>query len=963
MRNKVASIMSYITEHKIDLAFIQETWLRKSDGHLVSEIKEYGYELIIYRKKRKLDFGGGVALLYCENLKVQNVKTTVYKSFEHIACKVMTECGPINFINVYRPEYTAKNRYTVNFFLSEFTRLLSDMALLSYATYYVGDYNIHVELLGQPGDALSSSKVIKQRDAIHFKNLLDENSLHQMVLEETHEGHGTLDLLIAHKDHIASIQELKVCEKDDVCKSDHFAVGFCLDMVPLKQDKFINLTKRDFSSFDINIFKDNIKSECLLQKFKNCNLDDCVKLYNVTLKTALDSQCPANTMTVRSRSKQKWFNQDLRDLKREKRATERMWKKHKNAYWKHKLDAIKLLYKNTIFDTRSKFYYDTYEEIKSDLKKVYKTTNYLTGNKNTAVLPSFSDKAELANDMSKFFKDKIDNIRKDIETCIAGSVNHTNYEVSSSSPEPIFDCPMDNFKLVDSAIVKKVIKNMNNKGHPNDPVPVWIVKECLDELADIISEIANRSFSENTFPDSLKHAIVRPTIKDSDGDKEDFKNYRPVSNLTFLSKVLEKLASIQLQDHLSSQNLYPESQSAYRKGYSCETALLKVVNDIQKEVEKQNMVALVMLDLSSAFDTIDKDLLLEKLENDFGFTAQVLNWLESYLSFRTFSVRVVDVDGARVLMIYGVPQGSILGPLLFVLYVHDLVDIAKSHGFKANLYADDSSIYVGFNPLMETTNTMLSLQNCISDIQCWMNKNFLKINIDKTQVIFFGRYQELNLYSVEIKLGIKSFKSEESTVKSLGVILDSKLSMNAMVSYITKTCYNNLKKLQSIRFYIPEHTKIMLIKSLIISRIDYCSILLVNVAKTVISRLQRIINAAVRFVYKLRRSQSVREYVKRAHILPMESRIKYKCCITVFKIIHGLSAEYLTDMINPNIINRTNLRSGTDTLILRKPGTVKCIEHGMIENWNSLPKQIRHLRTIDIFEKELKTYFFQLAYV
>ena len=145
---------------------------------------------------------------------------------------------------------------------------------------------------------------------------------------------------------------------------------------------------------------------------------------------------------------------------------------------------------------------------------------------------------------------------------------------------------------------------MNTKPHPNDPVPVWLLNSCKEYLFPILLYIANRSLKESVFPDQLKHAVVRPIIKDKNGNKDEYKNYRPVSNLTFLSKLIEKCANSQLQAYLQTNNLYPKYQSAYRKGHSCETALLKVANDIQKEISSRNMVAMMLLDLSSAFDTI-----------------------------------------------------------------------------------------------------------------------------------------------------------------------------------------------------------------------------------------------------------------------------------------------------------------------------------------------------------------------
>ena len=302
------------------------------------------------------------------------------------------------------------------------------------------------------------------------------------------------------------------------------------------------------------------------------------------------------------------------------------------------------------------------------------------------------------------------------------------------------------FNPLDVDGLLEALNEMNDKYHPNDPIPVWLLKSCINCLAPILLYIVNRSFKENAFPDSLKHAVVCPIIKDKDGNKEDFKNYRPVSTLTFLSKLLEKCANTQLQAYLKENHLYPKCQSAYREGHSCETALLKVVNDLQKELSTRKMVALVLLDLSSAFDTIDHGLLFQKLATNYGISGSALNWIKSYLKNRSFSVKIGKVNGKLALLIYGVPQGSILGPLLFVLYISEVVSIAHAHGFEIHLYADDCSLYIGFNPLTECTSNSNAVRNCFQQIKMWMQRNFLMLNVDKTQVIFLGHPQEIDLF-------------------------------------------------------------------------------------------------------------------------------------------------------------------------------------------------------------------------
>ena len=571
---------------------------------------------------------------------------------------------------------------------------------------------------------------------------------------------------------------------------------------------------------------------------------------------------------------------------------------------------------------------------------------------------------KLANDMSKFYLDKVESIRKDISQInpIDRGLLLTVADSEDESAQ-IFS----HFNALDLQSLENIIKSMSSKGHPNDPVPVWVIKKNIKEMSPFLLPIVNRSFHESTFPESLKHALVTPVIKDKDGDRDDFKNYRPVSNLTFLSKLIEKCAFTQLNDYLLANNLYPKFQSAYRKGHSCETALLKIVDDIQSYIAEKKMVALITLDLSSAFDTIDHEILLLKLKNDFRISGPALNWMKSYLSNRSFAVRIINVNGQSVILVYGVPQGSILGPLLFVLYVHDVIGIAQGFGLDIHLYADDSQLYVGFCPLTETTVTMHTIISCLQEIEKWMHKNFLKINIDKTNVIFFGRSIDLQLFSVDLTLEnpikTKIFESKlDASVKTLGVMLDSRMSMQQMVAQCCKTGYFNLSKLQSIRHCLDYGTKVLLVQSTVLSRLDYCNVLLANLPKTYIAKLQRVINASVRFIFNLSKRDHVTVCAKRCHFLPVWCRIKYKACVMIYKIVHKQCPDYLLPFVQPVMPYRDNLRSSSDTMRLQLPNTEKSLKYSLIEHWNELPLELRMISTLDLFRSKLKTHFFILAY-
>ena len=224
-------------------------------------------------------------------------------------------------------------------------------------------------------------------------------------------------------------------------------------------------------------------------------------------------------------------------------------------------------------------------------------------------------------------------------------------------------------------MLKKVLLAINKKSCCLDPAPTHIISDCFAKLYPLFLNLINTSISESNFPTSLKYAVVTPIIKDSSGDRDCLKNYRPISNLPFLSKLEERAIYEQLKTHIEDNKLLCHYQSSYRPGYSCETAMTKVVNDIQYSVSIKNCVALVTLDSSSAFDTVDHQILLNKLKNQFYIQDSALKFLESYIEDRKFSVRINGTSSSVKNLKCGVPQGSLLGPLLYILYTSELQQV------------------------------------------------------------------------------------------------------------------------------------------------------------------------------------------------------------------------------------------------------------------------------------------------
>ena len=228
-------------------------------------------------------------------------------------------------------------------------------------------------------------------------------------------------------------------------------------------------------------------------------------------------------------------------------------------------------------------------------------------------------------------------------------------------------------------------------------MPTTLLKDHLCVLLPVITKIVNMSL-DSVFPLSLENSIVTPLLKKPSLDPELLKNYRPVSNLTFISKTIERAVANQLNGHLLTNSLHEAHQSAYKRFHSTETALLKVHNDILVALDERQPVFLLLLDLSAAFDTVNHYTLLSRLQLRYGITGQALFWLKLYLCNRTQTVSINNLLSSSRTLDFGVPQGSVLGPILFSLYTAPITDIICSHGLNYHLYADDTQLYLAFDP-------------------------------------------------------------------------------------------------------------------------------------------------------------------------------------------------------------------------------------------------------------------------
>ena len=295
---------------------------------------------------------------------------------------------------------------------------------------------------------------------------------------------------------------------------------------------------------------------------------------------------------------------------------------------------------------------------------------------------------------------------------------------------------------------------------------------------------------------------------------------------------------MQLVDHLKAHHLYEVFQSAYRQLHSTETALLRVQNDLLRAVDTHGGAILVLRDLSAAFDTIDHQRLLHTLESSFGVKGKVLDWFQSYLTGRTQTVQIKKSTSEPHELKYGVPQGSVLGPILFTIYTTPLGQLIRRHGLTFHLYADDTQLYLAFKPSEPSSivNNISRLEKCVDDIRAWMKLNLLKLNDDKTELLVItSRPSTSQSLHISIKVGDQDISPSEEPPKNLGVIFDSTCSLRDHVSNVCRSINFNMYSIGKIRKYLDRLTVEKLVNATITSRLDYCNSLMFGIPKELIS--------------------------------------------------------------------------------------------------------------------------------
>ena len=946
VRNKSIIITNHIIDNDLDIVAFTETKLKgdDSDQIAIGEICPTGYRFLHVPRPQKEDagVGGGVGILFKESLDIQLVtQDQNFKSFEYMEVLLKTKPHCFRIVILYRPPPSKKNGLTDALFFEEFPDFLDVKSMSPGQLVMMGDFNFHMD---EPETCYSAK----------LAEILSSANLKQHITEPTHEANHILDLIITKTEISNIVNNIQILKLSD---SDHHWIHFNL---PTGKTQFQKkeIWYRKHKQIDKAELCKDIQNSALYNKPAE-NISEAFRQYNETLEKIYEKHAPLKSKVVTIRPNVLWYNETIRQAKRERKRAERKWRKTKlvvdRQIYLEKKKAV-----NKLCDqAKKKFYAQKITDCKNDQKQLFKVVDTLLHKPKETPLPAHESPEELANRFATFFIEKIEKIRQQLEVVRSNSKNNQNSQSQKIAKV------LTTFDPASEEEIRKLIMQSATKSCNLDPIPTWLLKDCLDSLLPVITRIVNLSLASAEVPSDMKEAIVIPLIKKLTLDPEILKNFRPVSNLSFLSKLIERVVDARFEKHLRENNLHCKWQSAYKKFHSTETALLRVANDILMDIDKDKCVLLVLLDLSAAFDTIDHETLLERLSERFGVEAKALSWFQSYLTERTQSVLIGNSKSEKCNLKYGVPQGSILGPKQFIGYTSPLAAFAKEKiDLKLHLYADDTQIYLAFEPCEKSMKkSVKELENCIAEIREWMAQNFLKLNDDKTEFLILGTPKSLQKFPNPVLHIGDSEIHPTDCARNIGAIFDSTMSMEKHVDTVCKSAWYHLRRIGLIRKYLDTAATKTLVHAFITSKLDNLNSLLYGLPDKLIGKLERVQNAAARLVSRTKKYDHITAVKKELHWLPIRYRIDYKILLLTYKALNDEGPEYLKELLTP----AKGLRS-KEALKLHPPSTKKvtygdrAFAKAATVLWNKIPTTLRKSKSTNTFKNNLKTYLFELAY-
>lgn len=813
-------------------------------------------------------------------------------------------------------------------FIDSMKDLLSTLSKERKRIVLMGDYNIN----------LLNSSVHKESE--RFLDVMLDNNLIPYITQPTRFDKNLNGSLI---DNIFFSELSTECVSGNIMNhfSDHLP-NFLI--IPLEKNRInykLRKQRRDYQNFDITEFRNDFKAVNFPRKVGSLkNPNDMYNLFHEGLTVLLDLHCSMKKMSKSElkKSQKPWVNDAILSKIRDKNI---LYTEFLQTSDTRKLEQSRVLRnevnhsirKNKVAYQKSRLY-----SLKNNAKKLWKEMNSIIGKKTDSNISSImyhknkkiTDTKEIANYFNSHYSKVADNLLKSIRD---GEDPLKNLAPQAKS---FFFTPTTSYEvlnIINSLDHKKAIDIYN--------FPISIIKQVSDLVSPLLSHIINSSVSNGIFPDKLKLAKVVPLYKS--GSKTEFANYRPISILPVFDKVFEKIVHKRIMEYLVEFKILNENQFGFQKKRSTSHGVLSLANTISSGLKRKNFCCTLFLDLAKAFDTVDHSILLGKL-GKLGFRGPIYDWFKSYLSNRYQSVNVNNHFSNPVLMKYGVPQGSVLGPLLFLIFINDIATASKK--FSYTLFADDTCITAEHKSIQELE---LLVNTELIKIEQWLVNNRLSLNIGKSCFLLFSGEKQIERF--EVNLAGKAITRRKST-KYLGIIIDDKLLWKDQIENVLRKIRQGSGIMKKLSYIIPFSVNCSLYHSFIQSHIQY-GILSWGSPQT--KGLSKISNVTNKIINKMNRYKP--NNINDFKPLNVNNIYKLESCKLIYQLIKNEIPAPLKCLFNfnTNVHNHRTRQASNNglTTIHLDQATLPIMHFGPL-SWNSLCLQYQNANSINFFASSLK---------
>ncbi|MES9882533.1 MAG: reverse transcriptase family protein [Sedimenticola sp.] len=793
------------------------------------------------------------------------------------------------------------------------------------------------------------------------KNLLDEQinrewlnfinslGLSQLVAEPTRVTNTTSTLI----DHIYSNYEENISQANvsKLCMSDHFAI-FCNRKINHSASKNTHqtITYRSFKHFDETSFITDLHLVPWEVIHNYDTIDDVLSAWMELFLEIVNKHAPLRIHRVKNKIQPDWLSSEILDCIKERNKCKLNGQMEQYTFLRNKVSTM-------IQNSKKDSYKSKIEEGKDDPRSIWKIFKEFGASKNDGNSENIlgiknenntvcTDKVEVANIFNDYFVNVASKLKEPVS--YSDSEELKTFINSSIPSNASFTIPE-----INEEFVYKFLSHLDvSKATGLDFIGPRLLKIASASITPSITYIINTSITSGTFPKTWKQAKVNPIYKS--GAKDEANNYRPISILPTLSKLIEKWVQKHIMDYLNNFNLLHQTQSGFRAGHSTESALILMIDNFLRAINQGKLVGCILVDFRKAFDLVDHTILLQKLKL-YKCTEQTVKWFQSYLEQRS---QVVSINGEKsedMTVQYGVPQGSILGPVLFLLFINDLPLSLAGNVTGTDLYADDTSIY---DIQSSKTDLQNNLQEALTKLGKWCKSNGMLLNTDKTKVMLITtRQKRTSMPEKDLELKYDDIDLHQiSGDRILGIHIDQNLQWNTHFNNVCKKISSYLWLLSKIRSFLSIEHRTLFYKAYIQPHFGYCNVVWGESSNVNISKFTKLQRRACKLILA-EQYIDLNTSLQILNILNFDECVFFQKAKTMYKITNHLTPQYLCDLfeMRPDNSEQTNmtLRSSTNrNYIVPKPRNTifkSSFSYSGAIIWNSIPLEIRKSNSLNTF--------------